>query len=151
MNRKRTLYLLTLLAAFVWMAQNGAAQDAPKLVQDPRIAAALQDISANRIQETIEKLVRFGTGSTLSAQDPDSIAKGQGIGAAREWIKAEFEQYAKDCGGCLEVKTHVFTEPAADRIPAPTELTNVYAVLKGTDAAQAKRIVLMTGHYALEG
>ena len=45
------------------------------------------------------------------------------------------------------MKTDTFTEPAAERIPKPTEITNVYAVLKGTDAANAKRIVLVTGHY----
>src|SRR5579862_6883243 len=44
--------------------------------------------SAKNIQRIIEKLVSFGNRSTLSAQDPDSIAKGQGIGAAREWIKS---------------------------------------------------------------
>jgi hypothetical protein len=69
------------------------------------------------------------------------------VGAAREWIKSEFERYSKDCGGCLEVKTDSFTEPVADRIPQPTEITNVYAVLRGTDAENAKRIVLVTGHY----
>ena len=34
-----------------------------------------------------------------------------------------------------------------DRIPQPTVITNVYAVLKGTDPESAKRIVLVTGHY----
>ena len=129
------------------MAQIGTAQDAAKSVQDPKIAAALQQISAQRIHADIEKLASFGTRLTLSAQDSDSIAKGRGIGAAREWIKAEFEQYSKGCGGCLEVKTDSFTEQPADRIPTATGITNVYAVLKGTDPAQAKRIVLVTGHY----
>ncbi len=105
---------------------------------DARISAALQQVSAERIQANIEKLVSFGTRLTLSAQDPSSIAAGRGIGAAREWIKSEFERYSKDCGGCLEVKTDSFTEPAADRIPRPTEITNVYAVLKGTDAENCK-------------
>jgi hypothetical protein len=114
---------------------------------DPQIAAALRQVSAQRIQANIEKLVSFGTRSTLSAQDPASIAAGRGIGAAREWIKSEFERYSKDCGGCLEVKTDSFTQEPADRIPKPTEITNVYAVLKGTDAANAKRILLVTGHY----
>jgi Zn-dependent M28 family amino/carboxypeptidase len=116
-------------------------------VADPQIAAALQDVSAQRIEANIEKLVSFGTRLTLSAQDPASITAGRGIGAAREWIKSEFERYSRECGGCLEVKTDSFTEPPADRIPAPTEITNVYAVLKGTDAESAKRIVLVTGHY----
>ena len=114
---------------------------------DARISAALQQVSAERIRANIEKLVSFGTRSTISAQDPAAIGAERGMGAAREWIKSEFERYSKDCGGCLEVKTDTFTEPAAERIPQPTEITNVYAVLKGTDAENAKRIVLVTGHY----
>jgi hypothetical protein len=114
---------------------------------DGHISAALRQVSAERIRANIEKLVSFGTRLTISAQDPDSTAAGRGVGAAREWIKSEFERYSRDCGGCLEVKTDSFTEPAADRIPQPTEITNVYAVLKGTDAENAKRVVLVTGHY----
>jgi len=143
---------LLAVAGVLSVAMNSAAQSAPTAaadpqIFDPQIAAALQQISAQRIQANIEKLVSFGTRSTLSAQDPASIAAGRGIGAAREWIKSEFERYSKDCGGCLEVKTDRFTEEPAERIPKPTEITNVYAVLKGTDAANANRIVLVTGHY----
>src|SRR6202030_4844271 len=47
----------------------------------------------------------------------------------------------------LDAKPDSFIEPAADRIPQATEITNVYAVLKGTDAVNARRIVLVTGHY----
>jgi hypothetical protein len=122
------------------------ADSEPKIV-DPQIAAALRQMSAQRIQANIEKLVSFGTRLTISAQDPAAIAAGRGVGAAREWIKAEFERYSKDCGGCLEVKTDSFFQEAADRIPKATEITNVYAVLKGSDEANAKRIVLVTGHY----
>jgi hypothetical protein len=114
---------------------------------DPQIAAALKQISAEKIRANIEKLESFQTRSTLSAQDQASIAAGHGIGAARKWIKSEFERYSRDCGGRLEVKTDSFTEQPADRIPKPTEITNVYAVLKGTDPENAKRVVLVTGHY----
>ncbi len=119
----------------------------PKPPADPQIAAALTRISAPRIQASIEKLVSFQTRLTLSAQDPDSIKAGHGIGAAREWIKSEFESYSRACGGCLEVRTDSFTENPAERIPKPTVITNVYAVLKGADPENAKRIVLVTGHY----
>jgi len=114
---------------------------------DPRIAEAIKQVSADRIRQTIEKLVSFQNRSTLSAQDEESIKAGKGIGAAREWIKSEFERYSKECGGCLEVKIDSFEEKPADRIPKPTQITNVYAVLHGTDPQQAKRIVLVTGHY----
>jgi hypothetical protein len=123
------------------------AKSAAAVTADPEIAAALQQISAPRIQANIEKLVSFGTRLTLSAQDPASIRSGRGIGAAREWIESEFERYSKACGGCLEVKTDSFTEEPTERIPKATEITNVYAVLKGTDAANAKHMVLVTGHY----
>jgi hypothetical protein len=138
------------LAAVLSIAMACAAQSGkpePKVAADPQIAAALREISAQRIQGNIEKLVSFGTRLTLSAQNPASLAAGHGIGAAREWIKSEFERYSKDCGGCLEVKTDSFTEQPTERIPKATEITNVYAVLKGSEAANAKRVVLVTGHY----
>jgi acetylornithine deacetylase/succinyl-diaminopimelate desuccinylase-like protein len=138
--------LLAVCSAAHAQSQPGATAATPMAI-DSRISTALRQVSPERIRANIEKLASFGTRSTISAQDPDSIAAGRGIGAAREWIKSEFERYAKDCGGCLEVKTDSFTEPATDRIPQPTEITNVYAVLKGTDSENAKRIVLVTGHY----
>jgi Peptidase family M28 len=125
----------------------GVAQSAPALAADPKIRAALKDVSARQIQANIEKLVSFGTRSTLSAQDPAAIASGRGIGAAREWSKSEFERYSKDCGGCLEVKTDSYTQEPGERIAQAAVITNVYAVLKGSDPENAKRIVLVTGHY----
>src|SRR6201997_3274134 len=123
-----------------------AAADKPMAV-DAKIAAALKQVSPERIRANIEKLVSFGTRSTLSAQDAEAVASGRGIGAARVWIQSEFERYSKDCGGCLEVKTDSFTEAPAKRIPSPTQITNVYAILKGTDPERANQIVLVTGHY----
>jgi hypothetical protein len=128
-----------------------APQEPPRLAADrhtdAHIAEAIRQVSADHIRQTIEKLVSFNNRSTISAQDEESIKAGKGIGAAREWIKAEFERYSKDCGGCLEVKTDTFTEQPAERIPKPTEITNVYAALRGSDPAQTDRVVLVTGHY----
>ena len=140
--------LIVLFASVLYRTVLRAQDRGPeKLPADPRIAAALTQVSAQRIQANIEKLVSFQTRLTLSAQDPESIKAGHGIGAAREWIKSEFERYSQECGGCLAVKTDSFTESPADRIPQPTVITNIYAVLKGTDPESAKRIVLVTGHY----
>jgi hypothetical protein len=145
----QTLMIMIGFAVGCWAQE--AALPPPRVASDrhfdARIAKEIQEISADHIRQTIDKLVSFGTRSTISAQDTESIKAGRGIGAAREWIKAEFERYSKDCGGCLEVKTDTFTEQPTERIPKATEITNVYAVLRGTDAAQADRIVLVTGHY----
>jgi hypothetical protein len=118
-----------------------------KLQRDPAIAQAMHLVSPQRIQQTIEKLVSFGTRATLSVNNPDAATSSQGIVAARNWIKSEFERYSADCGGCLEVKTDTFVEQPKARIPKATELQNVYAILHGTDPEQAKRIYLVTGHY----
>src|SRR3984957_19307231 len=154
---KRFLVLPMALGLALPCAAQGQSPNAGVIVTEPadaRIAAALRQVSAEHIRANIEKLGSFGPRATISAQDPESIAAGRGIGAAREWIKAEFERYAKECGGCLEVKTDSFTEAPADRIPQPTVITNVYAVLKGTSGgganggtSDAQRIVLVTGHY----
>ena len=145
-SRISLIFALLVSVPYRTVAQAAAPEDATPPA-DPQITAALADISAQRIQADIEKLVSFQTRLTLSAQDPDSIKAGRGIGAAREWIREEFERYSRACGGCLEVKTDGFTEDPADRIPKPTVITNVYAVLRGTDPESAKRIVLVTGHY----
>jgi hypothetical protein len=117
---------------------------------DPQIAAALKDVSADRIRKNIETLVNFKNRSTLSSNEKD-LPAGTGILAAADYIKGQFEAYSKECGGCLEVKTDDFIQPASkapgSRITSDTRLVNVYAVLKGTDPAQAKRIYLVTGHY----
>lgn len=119
---------------------------------DPSIAKALGSIEAAHIQETIETLVGFGTRSTLSSMETD-LPPGKGINAAADWIEGQFESISKACGGCLEVKRDEFTaDPAsggrwAGRVPRPTRIANIYAVLRGTDAEESNRVVLVTGHY----
>lgn len=135
--------MLAIPPAFAQSSENSNPLPAAK--PDPQITAALRDVSARRIEQNIVKLVSFYTRQTLSSDMPAS--SGKGATAAADWIKGQFEEYSKDCGGCLEVKTDEFTQEPGPRIPKPTKLTNVYAVLRGTDPANAGRIVLVTGHY----
>ncbi len=146
--------MVALVLAFLGSAAHAQAVEAdsaPRLASDHhvdrRIAETIREVSADRVGQTIDRLVSFNNRSTISAQDEGSVKAGKGIGAAREWIKAEFERYSKECSGCLEVKTDTFTEQPNERILKPTEITNVYAVLKGSDPSLADRIVLVTGHY----
>ncbi len=112
---------------------------------DPQIALALREVSPARIQQTIEKLVSFQTRQTLSSDMPAISA--EGINAAANWIEDEFHRYSSQCGDCLEVRTDQFIQPPASRVPQPTTITNVYAILKGTDPANSGRIYVVTGHY----
>jgi len=119
---------------------------------DPSIARALASIDASRIEKTIGTLVDFATRNSLTSMET-GLPPGQGAQAAADWIAAQFEETSKQCGGCLEVNRDVFTaDPAsgaswAGRVPRPTKMTNIYAILRGADPAQAGRMVLVTGHY----
>ncbi len=138
---------LGMMAVLIAVAQQRTrTPKTPEL--DPQIVAAVKEVSPAHVKATIEKLVSFHNRSTLSAADAASIAKGRGIGAAREWIRSQFERYSKDCDGCLKVETQNFTvNPPARRIPHPTEIVNVVATLEGTDPANAGRIYIVSGHY----
>lgn len=128
-------------------ATGSAIQPAPA---DPAISTVLNQISAKEIRKTIEGLVGFKNRSTLSSMDKD-LPPGQGVTAAADWIEKRLIGYSADCGGCLEVKRDTFTEQPQTgqyaRITQPTVISNVYAVLRGKDPEQAKRIILVTGHY----
>jgi hypothetical protein len=116
---------------------------------DPAIAAALSQVSSAKVKADIEKLVSFRTRNTLSSMET-GLPAGEGINAAAVWIEAEYGRISAECGGCLEVKRDEFVEPAsttaAGRVPKPTKLVNVYAVLHGTGGPEAPW-VLVTGHY----
>src|SRR5271165_1682613 len=149
MSKMKPLFLavaILLLTGSPLLGQTSAPVDGiPAAKLDPQIVAAMKNVSPQRIQQTIEKLVSFQTRHTLSSDVPAS--SGKGINAAAEWIKSELEIYSKACGGCLEVKTDEFTQETGNRIPKPTKLTNLYAILKGSDPANASRIILVSGHY----
>jgi len=145
-----TLRLLSLAAAVPLFAASARAQQpiAPA-PPDPAIAAALTHVSPERIQADIAKLVTFNNRDTLSSMDTD-LPPGTGFIAASDWVFSEFTRISAACGNCLEVRRDDFIEPPqtgpASRIKQPTRLVNVYAVLKGSDPAQAARRVLVTGH-----
>ena len=149
---------LVLLGAACASAQSAPARvdflsaGRPITVQsaDPEITAALRDISPAEMRKTIEALVAFKNRNTVGTTDT-GLPPGMGVKAAAGWVHARFDAISQACGGCLEVKEDNFIEPAmtgpAARVKQPTPLTNVYAILKGTDPSQAARRVLVTGHY----
>ena len=98
--------------------------------RNSEIARILSEIDARNIERTIRKLVSFGTRNTLSDQnDPN-----RGIGAARDWLYAEFQKAAAQSGGRMTVEKQTFEQPKAARVPQPTMLTNIVATLKGNSA-----------------
>ncbi|GAP92049.1 putative peptidase M28 [Rosellinia necatrix] len=105
------------------------------------LASILAEIDPDRIEATIKKLVSFGTRHTLSTQ----TSKTRGIGAARDWLHAEFQRYADASDGRLTVKTVGYVqEPDGNRVTFATRISDVVATLQGTDE---NRLYVISGHY----
>ena len=130
----KTILLSTLLI----MANLGISQN---FQIDSRVYDVVKNVSADRLENDIQKLVDFGTRHTMS----DTISSTRGIGAARRWIKSEFESISEDCGGCLEVyeQRTLVKGDTSTRIIKDTWVVNVYAIKRGT--RYPNRYVIMSG------
>ena len=138
LTKAKTIVVLSLcLVVF----SGGATGQKTAAKKNPEIVKMVREVSAKNIEATIRKLVSFGTRNTLSSQDDPK----RGIGAARDWIYGEFQRISNDCGGCLQVSKQSFVQPKANRVPEPTTLTNVIAVLKGS--TDPDRVYVVSGHY----
>ncbi|WP_339917736.1 M28 family metallopeptidase [Yeosuana marina] len=101
----------------------------------------IDSISPQRIENSVQTLVDFGTRNTFS----DTISNTHGIGAARRWVKSEFESISKDCDNCLDVfyQKDFVTKEGNSRVPHDAWVVNVVAIQKGTK--YPNRYIIMSG------
>ena len=106
-----------------------------------KIYDIIDAVSAERIAKDIETLANFGTRNTFS----DTVSETRGIGAARRWIKKEFESISKGCNNCLEVfyQKDFVTKEGNNRVPHDAWVVNVVAIQKGTK--YPNRYIIMSG------
>lgn len=107
-------------------------------------------VSPDAIYSYVTTLVSFGTRNTLSATDDPAC----GIGAARTYIRDTLRDFASvmprgayGAGGEMVVSFESFIQPPTPngRIPEPTELVNVVAIIPGTLSPERRYYVV--GHY----
>ena len=108
---------------------------------DLRIYDIINSVSADRIGKDVETLANFGTRHTLS----DTVSQTRGIGAARRWIKSEFDQISSNCNDCLEVFYQKDLVKKGDnaRIVHDVWVVNVVAIQRGTK--YPNRFIIMSG------
>lgn len=108
---------------------------------DAKLYDIIDAVSAKRLQSDVKTLADFGTRHTLS----DTLSETRGIGAARRWIKSEFENISKDCNDCLEVFYQKDFVPKGDgaRIVKDVWIVNVVAIQRGTKFPN--RFIIMSG------
>jgi Zn-dependent M28 family amino/carboxypeptidase len=127
---KNTLLPLLLLVPIIVFTQT-----------DNRIYDIINAVSTERIEADITKLANFGTRHTLS----DTISQTRGIGAARRWIKSEFEKTSSECDACLEVfyQKDLVKKGENGRIVHDVMVVNVVAIQRGTK--YPNRFIIMSG------
>ena len=109
------------------------------LLLSPLLIAAAPAPDAGKLRATVEKLVSFGTRHTASSvTDPK-----RGIGAARNWVAAEFETLSKACSGCIVIDRAArrFDGP---RVPQGVVVENVLGIQRG--AADPYHVVIVAAH-----
>jgi len=108
---------------------------------DPKMYDIIDAVSADRIKQDVKTLADFGTRHTLS----DTVSETRGIGAARRWIKSEFETISSNCNNCLDVFYQKNLIPKGDnaRIVHDVWISNVVAVQRGT--TYPNRFIIMSG------
>ena len=128
--KKNVFLLIFIVSSFVCNAQT-----------DARIYEIINKVSEERIKKDIIKLANFGTRNTFS----DTISNKRGIGAARRWIKNEFDAISKNCNTCLEVfyQKDFVTTNDGERVPKDTWIVNVVAIQRGTK--YPNRFIIMSG------
>src|SRR5690606_35472438 len=131
-----TLSLPLLFLCFIFYPQNLISQNTDQLIYD-----IIDSVSAARIEKDIRILADFGTRNTFS----DTVSDTRGIGAARRWIKSEFDLISKNCGNCMNVfyQKDFVTKEDGNRIPFNAWVVNVVAVQKGTK--YPNRYIIMSG------
>ena len=108
---------------------------------DAKIYDIINAVSAERIKADVKTLTEFGTRNTFS----DTISNTRGIGAARRWIKSEFETISKECNNCIDVsyQKDFVTKKGNGRVPHDAWVVNVVAIQKGT--RYPNKYVIMSG------
>jgi hypothetical protein len=108
---------------------------------DQKIYDIIDAVSAERIKEDIKTLADFGTRHTLS----DTLSNTRGIGAARRWIKSEFDDISNRCNNCLEVfyQSDLVEKGTNQRIVHDVMVVNVVAIQRGTK--YPNRFIIMSG------
>ncbi|MGB5270150.1 MAG: M28 family metallopeptidase [Eudoraea sp.] len=108
---------------------------------DSRLYDIIDNVSSKRIKNDVTTLTNFGTRHTLS----DTTSATRGIGAARRWIKSEFEKISEGCNNCLEVfyQKDLIKEGENDRIVHDVWVVNVVAIQRGTK--YPNKFIIMSG------
>ena len=109
---------------------------------DAELQTMLAEIDPARVENIISTLVSFGTRHALSQKNSST----QGIGAARDWIYGQMQDFAAASDSDIDVYFNSYIQqPDGERVTFPVNVTNVVLQINGTD--DPNRVHVVTGHY----
>lgn len=104
-------------------------------------------VDPDQIQTTIDTLVGFGTRHTMSDTESDT----RGIGAARRWVKSQFETNIQGHGKEGDAAPHVYfdshtVEPDGRRITESVHVVNVICEIPGVIPKSREQLFYVLAH-----
>lgn len=129
------------LLIFLVVPVIGFSQNQTPLSFNKDIYEIASEVSATELENSVTKLVSFGTRNTMS----DTVSDTHGIGAARRWIKSRFESISKDCQECLDIEYQrtLVKGDEKTRIKKDTWVVNVIAIQRAKPSTN--RYVIISG------
>ena len=143
LNRVVVSVVVLCLTGSALAQQSPRSRATRREIRNSAINNVVRQIDAKNIERSIRQLAAFGTRNTLSEQNDPK----RGIGAARDWLYAEFLKAAESSNGRMTVEKQSYEQQKAPRVPQPTIITNVVATLKGSQPEATDRIYVVSGHY----
>ncbi|MDF1808809.1 MAG: M28 family peptidase [Phycisphaerales bacterium] len=107
----------------------------------------IEAVNPEQIQNTIDRLVGFGTRHTLSETDSDV----RGIGAARRWVRNQFEENINGHNKSGDATPRAYfdkhtVEPDGRRITESVDVVNVICEIPGSNPESRNRLYYVLAH-----
>lgn len=104
-------------------------------------------VDSTKLRMYVDTLAGFGTRHTMS----DTTSDSRGIGAARRWVKAQFERNIEGHGKVGDAAPRVYfdthtVEPDGRRITEQVQVVNVICEIPGSNPESRKRLYYVLGH-----
>jgi uncharacterized protein (TIGR01244 family) len=112
------------------------------------VGAVTAEVSPDRLRADVDTLCSFETRHTLSETESET----RGIGAARRWLKREFEAIARESGRTGDEAMRVWfdthrVEADGRRIPHDVDIVNVVCEIPGAMPEARDRLYYVIAHY----
>ncbi len=129
------------LAGALLLGALGSDSPLPQLTPYAPIVAMVDAVRADRLQNTVDRLVAFGTRNDFS----DRTSTGaHGVFGARDWIARQFEAVAVTANGRMSVALDTYLQSQTRKTPRVVLESSVIATLHGTAPG---RVYVMSSHF----